>query len=290
MRISIQSVYRFSSWFLAAVMAVGPIHVRVFAQGAITADGRTATNISVSGNTKDITTQTISGVNAFNSFEQFSVLEGQTVNLHLPQGTANLVNTVTGETRTEIQGTLNSLLANGEIGGNVFLMNPNGILVGETGTINVGALGLSTPAVSFIDSLFENVTDPDTQEIRLVPDMSAVSQVLEGNVPLSANGTIIVKGKIHAGWKAELISNQVEVGPGALIRLTPEFRVPLEEVVNIQGLESAADVQVVDEDTIRIVGKDGVSIAGELAADGSTDSPNGGRISIRTADDLGNEL
>ena len=53
------------------------------AQG-ITPDGRTQTQLSVNGSVTDITTRTVQGANAFNSFTTFNVNAGSTVNLHLP--------------------------------------------------------------------------------------------------------------------------------------------------------------------------------------------------------------
>src|SRR5579872_2949141 len=53
----------------------------------IVPDGRTQTQITTSGSTSTITTKTISGNNAVNSFSTFAVGQGSTVNLVVP-GTA----------------------------------------------------------------------------------------------------------------------------------------------------------------------------------------------------------
>jgi len=53
----------------------------------ITPDGRTATSVSVNGNVSDVTTGTVSGVNAYNSFSRFNVDQPDVVNLYLPDGT-----------------------------------------------------------------------------------------------------------------------------------------------------------------------------------------------------------
>ena len=64
-----------------------------FAQQIIP-DGQTQTQLNIQGATTDITTATIQGDNAFNSFSKFDVYQGNTVNLHLPHGTQNLLNLV----------------------------------------------------------------------------------------------------------------------------------------------------------------------------------------------------
>lgn len=282
------STTRFICWLLAVLMAVGPAPMQVLAENPITLDGRTQTTISeAGGNVTNITTETKSGVTAFNSFEKFNVLEDHTVNLHLPTGTVNLINTVSGTEQTTISGTLNSVLADGSIGGNLYLLNPNGILVGSSGTINVGSLGMATASRSFIENLLTDpisyTDDAGNQKVLYSPNEYLTSQVLEGSIPLTSNASIIVKGKINAGFKVELLANHVSIGEGAAVQLDPQFRIPYSEIVNVQGIEQAADVEVIDSDTIRILGTRDVAIAGEVSADGSEKHRDGGSIRIETA-------
>ena len=69
---------------------------------AIATDGRTATQLNLSSaNTVNITTTTLSGNNAFNSFSRFGVDAGNTANLHVPTGATNLINIVR-DARTDI--------------------------------------------------------------------------------------------------------------------------------------------------------------------------------------------
>ena len=107
--------------------------------------------LQTSGSVTNVTTSTISGNNAFNSFSQFSVGQGNTVNLQLPTGTQNLVNIVR-DAPVYVNGTLNSYM-NGAIGGNVYFADPKGFVVGRSGTVNVGSLNVSTPTREFTDSL-----------------------------------------------------------------------------------------------------------------------------------------
>lgn len=95
----------------------------------ITPDGRTQTTVNVNGHVYDVTTSTVSGKNAFNSFSNFDVYKGTTVNLYLPGSTLNLINLVR-DGKTNIDGILNSI-KNGKIGGNVFILNPHGIAIGQ---------------------------------------------------------------------------------------------------------------------------------------------------------------
>jgi filamentous hemagglutinin family protein len=92
-----------------------------YAKEAIIADGKTNTTISQDGSVTNISTDTVLNKNAFNSFSRFNVDLGQTVNLYVPSGAANLLNLVHSE-RSSINGVLNSI-QNGQIGGNVFFLS-----------------------------------------------------------------------------------------------------------------------------------------------------------------------
>ncbi|MEI8031398.1 MAG: ESPR-type extended signal peptide-containing protein, partial [Comamonadaceae bacterium] len=55
----------------------------------IVKDGRTQTTVSAVGNTVNVNTTTVTGVNAYNSFSTFNVQSGVTANMYLPGGTSN---------------------------------------------------------------------------------------------------------------------------------------------------------------------------------------------------------
>jgi filamentous hemagglutinin family protein len=97
----------------------------------IVPDGRTATTLSSAGTVTDVRSGTVSGANAYNSFSTFNVGQGQTVNLHVPAASSNLINIVRDQ-RTTVDGVLNAIKA-GRIGGNVHFATPNGMLVSANG-------------------------------------------------------------------------------------------------------------------------------------------------------------
>jgi filamentous hemagglutinin family protein len=102
---------------------------------AIVPDGRTHTTVTsnAAGTMTDVRTNTVKGINAYNSFERFNVPGGNTTNLHVPDAAKNLVNLVHNE-RSQIDGILNSY-KNGQIGGNVYFLNPHGIVIGQGGVV-----------------------------------------------------------------------------------------------------------------------------------------------------------
>jgi filamentous hemagglutinin family protein len=250
----------------AALVAVLPM---AQAQTIIVPDGRTQTGVNPNVNgALDITTQTVRGVNAFNSFSQFDVAQGDRVNLHLPGGTTNLLNLVTDH-RSYINGLVNSY-RNGSIGGNVYFFNPLGIVVGQGGVINTGSLTLTAPNRLFMDLWMGPsgaINDAATQ------------LALAGQVPLSASGLISVKGQINAPNGVTLAGSTVNVDTGASVRAGGAAQIAFGNLVNVDGAQQAAALSI-EGGTIRIVAAQDAVVAGLVSADADGKDVAGGDITI----------
>lgn len=236
--------------------------------GTIVADGRTQTAISVHGGVTDITTQTIRGANAFNSFSRFSVDTADTVNLYLPGQTSNLLNLVHDEA-SHINGLVNAY-KNGRIGGNVYFYNPHGVVVGEGGVLNVGSLTLATPTTGFMNQLVA----PDG-----AIDDAATAQALAGQMPLSPTGLVRVQGRINAADAVTLAGGNVDVAAGAQVFAGGKAQVAFADLVNVDGMAVAADVRM-DGGVIRIVAAEDITVAGQVSADGAGADARGGAVTV----------
>ena len=181
------------------------------ATGNIVADGRTQTSVTTQGNVTDIHTSTIRGSNAYNSFTKFNVDQGHTANLHIPGQVGNLINLVHGE-KSHIYGVVNSLTANGKIGGNVFFMNSHGIIIGQSGVMNVGSLTMITPSQAMMDQIIS----PG----GVISD-SITARVLTGQIPLSDTGLITVKGTINATGAVNLFGGKVVIAQTGKVNAGP---------------------------------------------------------------------
>lgn len=236
---------------------------------AIRPDGRTQTTVATSGAVTSVSTATVNGGNAFNSFSTFNVPTSTTANLYLPAGTANLINIVRDE-RSNIDGILNAI-KDGRIGGNVWFANPNGFIVGNGGVVNVGSLNVSTPSQQFVNSFFLSPGSPDE---------GSVTQLLNGTAPRNTSGLISIQGKVNAIDGINLSAGVINVGgtlfAGArFLGNAPDFT----DVVNANGISSATNI-VAKEGRIVIVADGDVTVAGTIAAPGGT-GVRGGDISIR---------
>lgn len=230
------------------------------AQGIVT-DGRTDTTVT-GGGTASVTvnTGTVRGVNAFNSFSHFNVNNGQTVNLNLPTGTANLLNLVRNSA-SQINGIVNAY-KDGRIGGNVFFFNPHGFVVGAGGQINVGSLLMATPTSAFMDKLVG---------AGGAIDDTAVADALAGRIPLTTSGLITMQGRIRAVDGALLQANTVEVSGGGQVRVGAAAQgelAALGQLVNVGGL-SAGGATFVKDGAVQIVAEDDIRLGSAIYTDGA---------------------
>lgn len=149
-----------------ALAAYTTTAVMAMPQGGVIVGGNG--NISASGNSMTVAQQT---QNLFVNWDNFSVGKGEKVQFAGPQNFA-VLNRVVGHDESKIYGQINA--ANN---GNVYLINPNGILIGDGAVINAG---------SFVAS---------TKDVVDVPNFIASGKV---NFKGDAQGNIINLGAIKA--------------------------------------------------------------------------------------------
>ena len=122
----------------------------------------------------------------------------------------NLLNFV--DTRIDINGTLNAI-RNKQIGGNLFFLSPEGMVVGKGGVINTGALYVMAPATTSLPG------ESNYESLKGVFDTGAATEdhlnaIKNGSplIPLNPSGTISVLGKINAADDVKLYAAQIAVG------------------------------------------------------------------------------
>lgn len=259
---------------VAAIAAAFALHAVAGSAQQIVPDGQTATSLAVQGRVTDVTTSSIVGPNAFNSFQRFDVWNGNTVNLHVPQAASNLINLIHGDV-TRIDGILNTIQG-GSIGGNVFFLNPHGIVVGRDGIINAGSLTLITPTKAFTDSFFD---------ASGMPGATATMQVLAGQVPISETGLVFVQGRINASTDIHIQAGSV-INTGSILSgaVYQHAKVDFSDVVNVAGLRNADTIRV-ENGVIEIVASGDIVSTGTIASEGA-DHVDGGNVTLRAGRDI----
>lgn len=171
---------------------------------ALTAQAAFATNISgVSGNngTFNINPEVANGDTGFRQYENFYLSKGDIANLIFKYGNRDVskfVNLVDG--KVNIQGIVNTMRDGNFYNGHAIFISPNGMVVGESGVLNVGSLSVLTPSTSTYDKLKANPTAMKLKDVQN-----------------ETNGDILIRGAVLARDNVNLQGAHVILPEGSTI-------------------------------------------------------------------------
>ncbi|EOA6058298.1 TPA: filamentous hemagglutinin N-terminal domain-containing protein [Campylobacter jejuni] len=180
----------------------------------------TSGTINVNGNTMNITGNKVNSVIQWGG--GFNIAKGETVNFRQGETNQNYLNIAYGTKSSIIDGLLNAT------GNNVYLINPNGVVIGKSGTINANKFGVST---SSIDSkAMQEFADRSTFES---PVFSPKFTANKGNVinmgNIKANDVLIIGNEVgnvgadgvgnfnlQDNGKVQFVGDKVKVNVGSI--------------------------------------------------------------------------
>ncbi|MGM8974711.1 two-partner secretion domain-containing protein, partial [Campylobacter jejuni] len=182
----------------------------------------TSGTININGNTMNITGNKANSVIQWGG--GFNIAKGETVNFGQGKTNQNYLNIAYGTKSSTIDGLLNAT------GNNVYLINPNGVVIGKSGTINANKFGVSTSSMSndemskFATSTFESpafspVFKPNNKgNVVNMGNINAKDVLIIGNevyLNSSVNSEDKILNKINSDsiW---LIGNTVQANIGTL--------------------------------------------------------------------------
>ncbi|MCA9789639.1 MAG: filamentous hemagglutinin N-terminal domain-containing protein, partial [Cyanobacteria bacterium HKST-UBA05] len=192
---------------LAAVIALGPsLPAYCLPSGGTSISGG-VTFSNPDANTLNVST----GANrSIAQYTSFSVSNGQTVNFILPGATAAILNRVTGPSASNIAGNINT-----PNGGQVLLVNPNGVLIGPTAQINVGSFMATTMGISNSNFLSDNWLFTQSNS------NSTAQIVNNGSIVTAPGGYVVLAGRyINNTGNIVADGGKVHFGVGDTIQLT----------------------------------------------------------------------
>ena len=197
------------------------------------ADTANAGTITTSGNVWTVVPDKIEGDIATNAFSHFTLNQNNIANLRLynSSATANkLVNLVND--RIDIRGTVNVLKNANTIGGDVFFLSKSGMAVGRTGVINAGSITALTPSADWFNKHLDN-----GQAKISASDMDALKA---GAIPLNADGSIVIDGKLNTQSGIHLRAPAITVGsaPDAAAVLQSKADLDFTDLVNIGSVSA----------------------------------------------------
>ncbi|MCM8769443.1 MAG: filamentous hemagglutinin N-terminal domain-containing protein, partial [Candidatus Omnitrophica bacterium] len=218
------------------------------------------------------------------NWQGYSIGQGESVRYDQPGASAVSLNRVVGQDPSTILG---QLLANGQ----VFLINPNGIVFGPTSVVNVAGLLATTMNISDADFMAGNyffAQDPNTA-LSYIINKGTITVGDNGYVvlvaPLVSNEGLIVAnlGKVVIGGAESFtvnfdgtglvnfaISTPLEGTPGTVLIPTSQVTDIVRQVVNTPGLIEAGAI-IEENGVTRLVAASGTAInSGTIQAlDGS---------------------
>lgn len=260
-----------------------PLPAWALPQGATLASGQAS--VTQAGAAMQISTSDRVILN----WQQFSIGAGESVRFIQPAATSAVLNRVTGATASILAGNLSA-------NGRVFLVNPNGIVVGPDARIDTNAFVASTL----------NMTDEDFLNDRLRFAGGGTGSIRnEGSIVTPAGGHVILvapeienRGLISTpeGRLILAAGQSVEIGDLQFANVSFQLQAPEDRIVNVGqliadgGVVGAFAGSLRNAGTIRAnrLGTDGdgtvrIMSAGDIHLDaGSVVQADGGDVSIQS--------
>ncbi|MCQ2373827.1 MAG: leukotoxin LktA family filamentous adhesin, partial [Phascolarctobacterium sp.] len=163
-----------------------------------------AADVNVTSGAQDVFAQSVKGDVAVNKFGSFNVSKDAVANMYFHrQNESNeaskLFNFV--DNRININGTVNAI-HNAKVGGDLYFLSKQGMIVGASGAINAGSLTVLTPTEKWWND----------HAVEVAPDKVNVNDISNLKVPINASGTITVLGNINAVNSVKLKAATINVG------------------------------------------------------------------------------
>lgn len=240
---------------LACPAQAGPQGEQVRAgQGSVSRDGTTTTVYQ-------------SSARLAIDWQSFSIGANETVNFVQPGSSAIALNRVVGTEGSQILGRLN---ANGQ----VFLLNPNGVLFGRTAQVSVGGIVASTLGLS----------DADFMAGRTALSGSGGTVRNEGTVRAADGGYVaLIGGQVHN--EGTLVADRGTVALAAGSRVTLDFAG--DGLLNLAVHEGTMNALVRNGGVVRADGGTALLTAKAADALAGTVVNNTGIVQARTLDNRG---
>ncbi|EOV0696593.1 filamentous hemagglutinin N-terminal domain-containing protein [Campylobacter jejuni] len=147
----------------------------------------TSGSINVNGNTMNITGNKVNSVIQWGG--GFNIAKGETVNFGQGKTNQNYLNIAYGTKSSTIDGLLNAT------GNNVYLINPNGVVIGKSGTINANKFGVSTSSIDSkaMQEFADNANNPVFSPVFKPNNKGNVINM--GNI--NANDVLIIGNEVY---------------------------------------------------------------------------------------------
>lgn len=202
----------FAVGLAAALAAMGlGLSSPLWAASTIT-PGWNHTHVTSNNGVHNITTDAVNGAVGINKFKEFDLAAKEIANLQFGKA-SHLLNFVNN--KITVNGTVNAI-KDGSVGGNLYFISSQGMMVGSTGVINAGSLTVAVPKEDDFKVWYANLQENDYGRY----DEAFAQNLRTGAYPINAdpNNLITVAGSINAGNEVALMAGTIKVEEGARIQ------------------------------------------------------------------------
>ena len=202
----------FAVGLAAALAAMGlGLSSPLWAASTIT-PGWNHTQVTSNNGVHNITTDAVNGTVGINKFEKFDLAAKEIANLQFGKA-SHLLNFVND--KITVNGTVNAI-KDESVGGNLYFISSQGMMVGSTGVINAGSLTVAVPKEDDFKVWYANLQENDYGRY----DEAFAQNLRTGAYPINAdpNNLITVAGSINAGKEVALMAGTIKVEEGARIQ------------------------------------------------------------------------
>lgn len=195
----------------------------------------------------------------FRHYQDFNLGQGDVANLNFAD-INTFVNMV--DNQVVINGIVNSVRGNGFYNGKAVFISPNGMVVGASGVLNVGSLGVYAP------------NSVDYTNLKNSPSAATLAEATEnaanGGAPITINGKVITAGNVDlVGGQIDIAKNAGIVGGVNLNQMTiqtseQQATALFNNLVNTDNLANGNNFTSDATGQIRITSNKGVNVAGNI--------------------------
>lgn len=208
-----RDIFGKSSQFNKAVL--GLVFAMGFAGVSLNVEAANSSIVKVNGGTTVVTNGNVHNIYAdkvsldsavaINHFKDFRLSANEIANLHFKSVLGiNEANTLLNfvDSKIDIAGTVNAIKG-GQIGGNLYFISSQGMVVGRTGVINAGSLNVITPVQKDYDKL--------AKEGNLFNGKSMLNKITKQEFAINPQGTIVIQGKVNTTDGINVKANTIEM-------------------------------------------------------------------------------
>jgi len=195
----------------------------------------------------------------FRHYQDFNLGQCDVANLNFAD-INTFVNMV--DNQVVINGIVNSVRGNGFYNGKAVFISPNGMVVGASGVLNVGSLGVYAP------------NSIDYTNLKNSPSAATLAEATEnasnGGAPITINGKVITAGNVDlVGGQIDIAKNAGIVGGVNLNQMTiqtseRQATALFNNLVNTDNLANGNNFTSDATGQIRITSNKGVNVAGNI--------------------------